>query len=124
VCKDGTWFGIKDILLLNAKVLHILPKTNWTFEFESPELEVGHPFNKVWQIFNEGHLNPGTKKMKENYGINWKLVEMNLSQDTDVNLVTTMRLLWLSMPFLVSQLMWLSLRLHCLSRLKLPRPLK
>jgi hypothetical protein len=40
--------------------------------------------------------------MKENYGINWKRVEMNLSQDTDVNLVTTMRLLWLSMPFLVS----------------------
>jgi len=106
------------------KSFHILPKTNWTFEFESPELEVGHPFNEVLQISNEGHLDPGTKKMKENYGINWKLVEMNLSQDTDVNLVTTMRLLWLIMPFLVSQLMWLSLQSHQLSRLKLSRPLK
>jgi hypothetical protein len=69
------------------KSFHLLPKNDWTFEFESPELEVGHPFNEVWQIFNEGRLDPGTKQMKENYSTNWKIIEMNLTQDTGVNFV-------------------------------------
>jgi hypothetical protein len=64
-----------------------LPKSKWIFEFESPELEVGYPFNDVWQIFNEGHLDPGTKKLNEDCGINWKIVELNLQKVTDVNFV-------------------------------------
>ena len=64
-----------------------LPKCKWNFKFESLELEVGHPFNNVWQIFNEGCLEPGTKKLKDDCGINWKIVEMNLTKATDVNFV-------------------------------------
>ena len=66
---------------------HSLPKNKWTFEFESPELEVGHPFNDVWQIFNQGCLDPVTKKLREDCAINWKVIEMNLTQNTDVNFV-------------------------------------
>ena len=64
---------------------HKLPKSKWTFKFETPELEVDHPFNDVWQIFNEGRLDPGTKKVKEDCDINWKIVEMNRIKVTDVN---------------------------------------
>lgn len=69
------------------KSFHSLPKNKWTFEFESPELEVGHPFNDVWEIFNQGRLDPVTKKLREDCAINWKIIEMNLKQDTDVNFV-------------------------------------
>jgi hypothetical protein len=66
---------------------HSLPKNKWTFEFESPELEVGHPFNDVWQIFNQDCLDQVTKKLQEDCAINWKVIEMNLTQNTDVNFV-------------------------------------
>jgi hypothetical protein len=46
-----------------------------------------HSFNDVWQIFNTCHLDPGRKKMKEDCDTNWKVVEMNLPQDTDVTFI-------------------------------------
>jgi hypothetical protein len=64
-----------------------LPKSKRIFEFELLKLEVGHPFNDVWQIFNEGCLDPESKKLKEDCGINWKIVELNLQKVTDVNFV-------------------------------------
>jgi hypothetical protein len=66
-----------------------LPKSKRIFEFELLELEVCHPFNDVWQIFNEGRLDPETKKLKEDCdcGINWKIVELNLQKVTGVNFV-------------------------------------
>ena len=57
------------------KSFHSLPKNKWTFEFESPGLEVGHPFNDVWQIFNQ-EFDLVTKKLQDKCAINGKVVEM------------------------------------------------
>ncbi len=53
---------------------HKLPKSKCTFKCKSLDLEVGHPFNNVWQIFNEDCLDLGTKKVKEDCGINGRVL--------------------------------------------------